>query len=109
MEKILWSLNTKFEIIAMTIKETKDLETMMIEQFIGSLQAYEEKKKRIMEQTETVEQLLQLKLKEENSCGHGRVMVVEAMAEEVKPTPTFLKTQMVVEDVVEGPREINLR
>lgn len=102
----------------MTIKETKDLETMMIEQFIGSLQAYEEKKKRIMEQMETVEQLLQLKLKEENSCGHGRVMVVEAMAEEVKPTPTFLKTQMnpleekkvkVVEDVVEGPREINLR
>ena len=72
MEKVLRSLNTKFEIIATTIEETKDLENMTIEQFIGSLQAYEEKKKRKMEQTETVEQLLQLKLKEENGRGRGR-------------------------------------
>ncbi|XP_038887267.1 uncharacterized protein LOC120077457 [Benincasa hispida] len=72
MEKVLRSLNTKFEIIATMIEETQDLENMKIEQFIGSLQAYEEKKKRRMEQTETVEQLLQLKIKEENNRGHGR-------------------------------------
>ena len=30
MEKILWILNTKFEIIATTIKATKNLETMTI-------------------------------------------------------------------------------
>ncbi|XP_038882219.1 uncharacterized protein LOC120073442 [Benincasa hispida] len=74
MEKVLQSLNTKFEIIVTTIEETQDLENMTIEQFIGSLQAYEEKKKRRMEQTETVEQLLQLKIKEKNSygCGKGR-------------------------------------
>ncbi|XP_038891560.1 uncharacterized protein LOC120080948 [Benincasa hispida] len=72
MEKVLRSLNTKFKIIALTIEETQDLENMTIEQFIASLQAYEEKKKRMMEQTETVEQLLQLKMKEENSRGRGR-------------------------------------
>ncbi|XP_038895795.1 uncharacterized protein LOC120083961 [Benincasa hispida] len=72
MEKVLRSLNTKFEIIATTIEETQDLENMTIEQFIGSLQAYEEKKKRRMEQTETIEQLLQLKIKEENSRGRVR-------------------------------------
>ena len=46
------------------------------------------------------------------------VVVVEAMVEEVKPIPMFLKTRHnpqeeeeveVVEDVVEGPGEINLR
>ncbi|XP_038885810.1 uncharacterized protein LOC120076105 [Benincasa hispida] len=72
MEKVLQSLNTKFEIIATTIEETQDLENMTIEQFIGSLQAYEEKKKRRMKQTEIVEQLLQLKIKEENIRGRGR-------------------------------------
>ena len=56
----------------MKIKETKDLETMTIEQFISSLQVYEETKKRKTEQTETVEQFLQLKLKEENFYGCGR-------------------------------------
>ncbi|XP_038887068.1 uncharacterized protein LOC120077242 [Benincasa hispida] len=72
MEKVLQSLNTKFEIIATMIEETQDLENMTIELFIGSLQAYEEKKKRRMEQTKTVEQLLELKIKEENCRGRGR-------------------------------------
>lgn len=35
MEKVLQCLNTKFEIIAMKIEETKDLETTTIKQFIG--------------------------------------------------------------------------
>ncbi|XP_038896515.1 keratin, type II cytoskeletal 2 epidermal-like [Benincasa hispida] len=45
MEEVLRSLNIKFEIIATTIEETQDLKNMTIEQFIGSLQAYEEKRK----------------------------------------------------------------
>ena len=58
MKKILRSLSTKLEIITTTTEEAKNLETMTIEQFIGSLQAYEEKKNKKMEQTKTLEQLL---------------------------------------------------
>ena len=53
MEKILRSLDLKFEYIVTIIKETKDLEAMIVEQLLGLLQAYEEKKNRkeeIMEQ-----------------------------------------------------------
>ncbi|KAM1301687.1 hypothetical protein ACFX2H_012688 [Malus domestica] len=46
MEKILRSLNPKFEHFVMTIEETKNLEEIIIEQLMGSLRAYEQKHKK---------------------------------------------------------------
>ncbi|XP_062075601.1 uncharacterized protein LOC133779686 [Humulus lupulus] len=66
IEKILRTVTPTFEYIATNIEDNKDLETMTVEQLMGSLEAYEEKQKRKKKPKETVEQLLQLNLKEEN-------------------------------------------
>ncbi|CAL9218311.1 unnamed protein product, partial [Arabidopsis halleri] len=70
MEKVLRSLDPKFEHIVTVIEETKDLEAMTIEQLLGSLQAYEEKKKK---KEDIVEQVLKMRItKEENDQNYQR-------------------------------------
>ena len=41
-EKILRSLNTKLRLVGVTIEEANDIDTMQVDQLIGSLQAYAE-------------------------------------------------------------------
>ncbi|KAI9176592.1 hypothetical protein LWI28_004728 [Acer negundo] len=60
-EKILRSLDPKFDFIVVALEETKDLETMSVEELVGSLQAHEQKVIRRSDDR-VLEQALQSKL-----------------------------------------------
>ncbi|XP_070056528.1 uncharacterized protein [Nicotiana tomentosiformis] len=49
VEKIIRTLTPKFDFVVCAIEESKDLDSMMVEQLEGSLQAHEEKIKRRQE------------------------------------------------------------
>ncbi|XP_048619876.1 uncharacterized protein LOC125590366 [Brassica napus] len=68
MEKVLRSLDSKFEHVVTVIEETKDLETMKMEQLLGSLHAYEEKKKK---KEDIVEQVLKMRIDQKEEAGRN--------------------------------------
>jgi hypothetical protein len=74
VEKILRSLNAKFNHVMVTIEESKDIDSMTVDQLIGSLMAHEERMKR--NQQEPVDQALQAKIfsnqKRNDKGGRGR-------------------------------------
>lgn len=78
VEKILRSLDEKFNFIVVAIEESKDLSTMSVDQFMGTLQAHEEML--LKKNKQTAEQLFQSKLQlRDKKIAKTKVIEVEDM------------------------------
>jgi len=70
MEKILRSIDLKFDHVVVAIEESKNLKDLTVEQLMGSLQAHEQKIDR--REGRSLEQVLQTKLTVKNVSEYGR-------------------------------------
>jgi transcriptional regulator with GAF, ATPase, and Fis domain len=70
MEKILRSIDLKFDHVVVAIEESKNLKDLTVEELIGSLQAHEQKIDR--REGRSLEQVLQTKLTVKNVSKSGR-------------------------------------
>ena len=104
MEKILRSLDPKFDLIVVTIEEIKDLEEMTIEQLEGSLKAYKEKHKKNMGSPSNSSSYNSRRKKAINGIIEAKIIAVEAESEEevmVGPLKTTTRRKKVHQEAVE--------
>ena len=60
VEKVIWSLSPKFNMISTDIEEDKDKSTLSIDELVGSILIYEQKVNRSSD--ETLEHALEMKI-----------------------------------------------